>query len=76
MTVPPQPEQCLDHRFFQATGLVMILGTLMAGVITLFIAINMAETEPVKVIANKMDAGPAAFETARKLADTISDVAL
>jgi len=54
----------------------MVLGTLMAGVITLFIAINMAETEPAKVSANKMDADPAALETVRELVVTISDVEL
>ena len=54
----------------------MVLGTLMAGAITLFIAISMAETDAAKVIANKMDAGPAAFETVRELVVTISDVEL
>lgn len=44
MNVPPEPGLQMDHRFF-VTGLVMLLGTLMSGAITLSITNSMVEKE-------------------------------
>jgi hypothetical protein len=35
---PSQPEQGFDRAFFRATGIVMIVGTLMLGAITFSLA--------------------------------------
>lgn len=59
MDLPPQIDQVLDHQFFRATGLVMIAGTLLAGVITLSIAANMVETETTEFVVSNVDAEPA-----------------
>jgi hypothetical protein len=38
MGLSSQPEQVLDQRFFHMTGLAMVLGTLVAGAITVWLA--------------------------------------
>ena len=37
---PPQADADLEHRFFHATGGVMVVGTLIAGAIMLWLAAN------------------------------------
>jgi hypothetical protein len=38
MGLTSQPEQVLDQRFFHMTGLAMVLGTVVAGAITIWLA--------------------------------------
>ena len=45
MDVSGQSTQTLDQRFFHITGLVLVLGTLVAGAITLWLANDMGETQ-------------------------------
>jgi hypothetical protein len=49
---PPLPGPDLDQGFFRATGIVMILGTLMMGAITLSLAIGTGTTEPTNIVAS------------------------
>jgi hypothetical protein len=55
---------------------VLVMGTLMAGAITLTLAINMVETETTKIIASKIDAEPAALEQASEAIGQSSNIAL
>jgi hypothetical protein len=45
MDVSGQSTQVLDQRFFHITGLALVLGTLVAGVITLWLANDMGKTQ-------------------------------
>jgi predicted transcriptional regulator len=76
MNEAAEPGPQMNHRFFHATGLVMIFGTLMAGAITLSIASNMAEIETKKVFASNIADDQAVFETARELVIPVLDVEL
>jgi hypothetical protein len=39
---PPLPEDAWDRGFFRATGIAMMLGTAVAGAITMILAITIA----------------------------------
>lgn len=76
MSLSSQPAEALDHRFFRNTGLVLVMGTLMAGAITLTLAMNMAETETTKIIASTIDVAPAASGPTGEPAGQSANVAL
>lgn len=56
MDLTKQSGQTLDHRFFQLTGLVMVLGTLMAGTIMLWLANDMEK--PSNIVISTMNFEP------------------
>jgi hypothetical protein len=45
MDVSGQSTQVLDQRFFHITGLALVLGTLVAGAITLWLANDLGKTQ-------------------------------
>ena len=51
MDLTKQSDQTLDQRFFQLTGLVMVLGTLLAGTIMVWLANDMEKSATI-VISN------------------------
>ena len=56
MDLSSPPAQVFDHRFFWTTGLVLVLGTLMAGGITVSLAINLDESASRQIIAGNLGA--------------------
>jgi hypothetical protein len=50
-----QPEQVLDQRFFHITGLAMVLGTMVAGAIMLWLANDIGMTKPPLLIIGSRD---------------------
>lgn len=52
MALKSQPAQVLDHRFFRNTGFVLVMGTLMAGAITLTLMINITDSAATIIAGN------------------------
>jgi hypothetical protein len=55
MELPSPPTNVLDKRFFQVTGIVMVVITLAAGSITIWLASEMTTIKQPDVIASAID---------------------
>jgi hypothetical protein len=55
MELPSPPANVLDKRFFQVTGIVMVLVTLVAGSITVWLASEVTTLKQPDLIASTID---------------------
>ena len=72
MDVSGQSTQTLDQRFFHITGLVLVLGTLVAGAITLWLANDMGETQA-RFLISATENSHTTLPTTEKFADQIAE---
>ena len=74
MELSSQPEPVLDQRFFHVTGVVMVLGTLMAGAIMLWLANDVGVTETPHLVTASRDSQATAFGEPLSIAGPITEV--
>jgi hypothetical protein len=55
MGLSNKPEHVLDQKFFHMTGLAMVLGTLLAGAITVWLAHDTGRSVPTLVITRNIE---------------------
>ena len=68
-----QPKQVLDQRFFHITFIAMVLGTLVAGAITVWLANDFrVETTPVAITSN-IDSQTAASQIPETFAGPVNE---
>jgi hypothetical protein len=74
MGLSSQPDQVLDQRFFHITGLAMVLGTLVAGAITVWLANDIRPTEIPVLITDNIARQTSALKKPEKFPDPITEL--
>ena len=74
MAFPSQRHQILDQRFFQLTGLVLVMGTLMAGTIMLLLANDMGKKEMLIVATSATETQPTPLLAAEEFGGQTAEV--
>jgi hypothetical protein len=73
MEVSGQSTQVLDQKFFHVTGISLVLGTLVAGAITLWLANDMGKTQA-RFLLNTTDSSHTTLPTAERFTGRIAEV--
>ena len=74
MGLPSQPEQVLDKRFFHITGVAMVLATLVAGAITVWLANDIRMSHTSLIIARGMGNQTSALQKPQTFAGPVNEV--
>lgn len=74
MELPSQPEQVLDQNFFYLTGIAMVMGTLAAGAIMVWLANDIGVQQTSALTVGSSDNQASASGEPTRLAGPITEV--